>query len=47
MGNVLEKLGRTSQAYETYQAALELYPEHPAIKARVEALQSQIDGEVL
>lgn len=47
MGNVLEKLGRTAQAYETYQAALELYPEHPAIKARVNTLQTQIDGEVL
>lgn len=47
MGNVLEKLGRTAQAYEAYQAALELYPEHPAIKARVETLKTQIDGEVL
>lgn len=47
MGNVLEKLGRTSEAFETYKAALDLYPEHPAIKDRVQTLQAQIDGEVL
>ncbi len=47
MGNVLEKLGRSAQAYETYVEALAIYPEHPAIKARVETLKIQIDGEVL
>ncbi len=47
MGSVLEKLGRMDQAYEVYREALALYPEHPAIKARVGSMQTQIDGEVL
>lgn len=47
MGNVLEKLGRTDQAFETYKEAIDLYPEHPAIKARVEMMQTQLDGAVL
>lgn len=47
MGNVLEKLGRVDEAFETYKEALEIYPEHPAIKDRVNTLQSQIDGAVL
>lgn len=47
MGNVLEKLGRTDEAFETYKEALSIYPEHPAIKDRVGTLQAQIDGEVL
>lgn len=47
MGGVLEKLGRTKEAFEIYKEALALYPEHPSIKAHVEAMQSQIDGDVL
>jgi tetratricopeptide (TPR) repeat protein len=47
MGNVLEKLGRTEEAFEIYQEAVELYPEHPAIKDRVKTLQGQVDGDVL
>ncbi len=47
LGNVLEKLGRNKEAFETYREALGLYPEHPSIKARVETMQSQIDGDVL
>lgn len=47
MGNVLEKLGRVEEAFEIYQEALKLYPQHKAIKDRVNALQSQLDGQVL
>lgn len=47
MGNILEKLDRSEQAYDIYREALALYPEHPSIKARVEVLQTQIDGSVL
>ena len=47
MGNVLEKLGRVEEAFEIYKEALALYPEHPAIKARVNTFQSQVDGDVL
>ena len=47
MGNVLEKVGREEDAFAVYKEAVELYPEHPAIKARVEFMQSKLDGAVL
>lgn len=47
MGKVLEKLGRTDEAYKIYSEALDLYPENPAIKDRVKSLRSKVDGDVL
>lgn len=47
LGSVFERLGRTDEALEIYREAIALYPEHPAIKARVEALSAEIDGNVL
>lgn len=47
MGNVFEKLGRMDEAFQAYSEAIAIYPEHPAIKARVESMRGQIDGGVL
>lgn len=47
MGNVFEKLGRMEDAFQAYSEAIALYPEHPAIKDRVEMMRGQIDGGVL
>ncbi len=47
MGNVFEQLGRQDEALEAYREANKLYPELKAVKDRLEALQSDIDGDVL
>lgn len=47
MGNVFEKLGRMDEAFQAYSEAVAIYPEHPAIKSRVNNMRSQIDGDVL
>ncbi|WP_084169008.1 tetratricopeptide repeat protein [Hellea balneolensis] len=47
MGNVFEQLGRQDEALEAYREANKLYPELKAVKDRVEALQNNIDGDVL
>jgi tetratricopeptide (TPR) repeat protein len=47
MGNVFEQLGRQEEALEAYREANKLYPELKAVKDRLEALQSDIDGDVL
>jgi len=47
LGTILEKLGRTEQAYTVFQEAYRLYPAEPTIKSRYEALGSAVDGDVL
>ena len=47
MGNVFEQLGRQDEALEAYREANKLYPELKAVKDRLGALQSDIDGDVL
>jgi len=47
MGNVFEQLGRHEEALEAYREAHKLYPELKAVKDRLGALQSDIDGDVL
>jgi len=47
MGNVFEQLGRQDEALEAYREANKLYPELKAVKDRLEAMQSAIDGDVL
>lgn len=47
MGNVFEQLGRQDEALEAYRESNKLYPELKAVKDRLDALQSDIDGDVL
>ena len=47
LGGILEKLGKTDNAYEVYSEALKLYPEHAEIKERVEFLQESALGKAL
>ena len=47
MGNILEKLGRTDKAFEAYEAAHKLYPQHEEIKVRVEYLRDGAQGQAL
>ena len=47
MGNVFEKLGRQDEAIEAYREANKLYPELKAVKDRLGAMQSEVDGDVL
>jgi tetratricopeptide (TPR) repeat protein len=47
MGNVFEQLGRQDEALEAYREANKLYPELKAVRDRLGALQSDIDGDVL
>ena len=47
MGNVFEQLGRQEEALEAYREANKLYPELKAVKDRLGAMQSAIDGDVL
>lgn len=47
MGNVFEQLGRQDEALEAYREANKLYPELKAVKDRLGALQSDVDGDVL
>lgn len=47
MGNVFEQLGRQEEALEAYREANKLYPELKAVKDRLGALQSALDGDVL
>lgn len=47
MGNVFEQLGRQDEALEAYREANKLYPELKAVKDRLDAMKSAIDGDVL
>ncbi|MBL4871343.1 MAG: hypothetical protein JKX72_10365 [Robiginitomaculum sp.] len=47
LGGILEKLGKSDNAYEVYIEALKLYPEHAEIKERVEFLQESALGKAL
>ena len=47
MGNIFEQLGRQEEALEAYREANKIYPELKAVKDRLEAMQSAIDGDVL
>lgn len=47
MGNVFEQLGRNEEALEAYREANKLHPKLKAVKDRVDALQSSLEGEVL
>jgi len=47
MGNVFEQLGRNEEALEAYREANSLYPTLKAVKERVDALQSSLQGDVL
>ncbi len=47
MGNILEKMGRGTEALQAYEEAHALYPELDALKKRVQFLESQLNGDVL
>lgn len=47
MGNVFEQLGRNDDALEAYREANALHPQLKAVKDRLEALESEVNGEVL
>lgn len=47
LGNILEKLGKQDEAFEAYNEAFKLYPEHKEIKERVEFLKEDVKGKAL
>ncbi len=47
LGNILETLGRSDDAYEVYEQANKIYPEHKQIKERVESLKDSAKGKAL
>ncbi len=47
MGNVFEQLGRSEEALEAYREANKLHPQLKAVKDRLDALESAINGDVL
>jgi tetratricopeptide (TPR) repeat protein len=47
MGNVFEQLGRSEEALEAYREANKLHPQLKAVKERLDALESTINGDVL
>ncbi len=47
LGNILEKLGKPDEAFEAYNEAHKLYPEHEEIKERVEFLKESALGKAL
>jgi tetratricopeptide (TPR) repeat protein len=47
MGNVFEKLGRNDEALEAYREASKLHPQLKAVKDRLAALESRLNGDVL
>ncbi len=47
LGNLLEQLGREDDAFEVYEQALKIYPEHKQIKDRVEYLREKVKGKAL
>lgn len=47
MGNVFEQLGRNDEALEAYREANALHPQLKAVKDRLDALESEVNGEVL
>ncbi len=47
LGNILETLNKPLQAFEAYSDAHDIYPLHGDIKARVDALRQQAEGQAL
>lgn len=47
IGNVFEQLGRGEEAIEAYREAHKLHPQLKAVKDRLDALESQLNGDVL
>lgn len=47
MGNVFEQLNRGEEAMEAYREAHKLHPKLKAVKDRLDALESQLNGDVL
>lgn len=47
LGNILETLERPDDAFEVYEEAHKLYPEHKQIKQRVERLRESAKGKAL
>jgi len=47
MGNVFEQLNRGEEAIEAYREAHKLHPQLKAVKDRLDALESQLNGDVL
>ena len=47
LGTILERVGKTEAAFEIYEEAFKLYPEHKDIKARVESLRESVKGKAL
>lgn len=47
MGNVFEQLNRGEEAMEAYREAHKLHPQLKAVKDRLDALESQLNGDVL
>ncbi len=47
LGNILETLGRTDEAFEAYSEAAKLYPQHEEIKSRLDFLKEAVKGKAL
>lgn len=47
LGNIFEQLSRNEDAIEAYREANKLHPQLKAVKDRLEALESQLNGDVL
>ena len=47
LGNILETLGKPDEAFEAYQEAAKLYPQHKEINARLEYLRADVQGKAL
>ncbi|MCF6274691.1 MAG: hypothetical protein L3J05_02890 [Robiginitomaculum sp.] len=47
LGNILETLERPGDAFEVYEEANKIYPEHKQIKERVERLRENAKGKAL
>ncbi len=47
LGNILETLERPDDAFEVYEQAHKIYPQHKQIKARVERLRESAKGKAL
>ena len=47
LGTILERVGKTNAAFEIYEEAFKIYPEHKDIKARVESLREGVKGKAL
>lgn len=47
LGNILERIGKNTEAFEAYSAAHDLYPALEAVNERLESLRPNVEGDVL